>query len=138
MFAVWLAKKFSAIFHAQVLTSPHTNNISNMKKILVFALLVTLVYACSQSEGEKAGGESTAAAPKVDGEKVYKTYCVTCHGLYGDMGASGAFNLQTSVLSVEQRIEVITNGRNAMTPFKDLLNAEKIKAVAEYTLTLKK
>lgn len=138
MFAVWFAKKFSAIFHAQVLTSPHTNNISNMKKILVFALLATLVYACSQSEGDKVASESTAAAPKVDGEKVYKTYCVTCHGLYGDMGASGAFNLQTSVLSVEQRIEVITNGRNAMTPFKDLLNADKIKAVAEYTLTLKK
>lgn len=109
-----------------------------MKKILVFALLATLVYACSQSEGDKVANESTAATPKVDGEKVYKTYCVTCHGLYGDMGASGAFNLQTSALSVEQRIEVITNGRNAMTPFKDLLNADKIKAVAEYTLTLKK
>lgn len=108
-----------------------------MKKILVFALLATLVYACSQSEGDKVANESTAATPKVDGEKVYKTYCVTCHGLYGDMGASGAFNLKTSVLPVEERINVITNGRKAMTPFKELLAPEKIKAVAEYTLTLK-
>jgi mono/diheme cytochrome c family protein len=53
------------------------------------------------------------------------------------MGASGAFNLKTSALPVEERINVITNGRNAMTPFKDLLTADKIKAVAEYTMTLK-
>ncbi len=109
-----------------------------MKKLLLFTLLATFVYACSSSEGDKGGNQPTAEAPKVDGEKVYKTYCVTCHGLYGDMGASGAFNLQTSALPVEERINVITNGRNAMTPFKDLLSAEKIKAVAEYTLTLKK
>jgi mono/diheme cytochrome c family protein len=109
-----------------------------MKKLLLFALLATFVYACSSSEGDKGGSQPTAEAPKVDGEKIYKTYCVTCHGLYGDMGASGAFNLQTSALPVEERINVITNGRNAMTPFKDLLTAEKIKAVAEYTLTLKK
>jgi mono/diheme cytochrome c family protein len=109
-----------------------------MKKLLTFALLATLVYACSQSGGDKVSSEPTASTPKVDGEKVYKTYCVTCHGLYGDMGASGAFNLQTSVLPVEERINVITNGRKVMTPFKDLLSEEKIRAVAEYTLTLKK
>ena len=109
-----------------------------MKKILIFSLMAALVYACSSSDDKKGGGEPTAEAPKVDGEKVYKTYCVTCHGLYGDMGASGAFNLQTSVLPVEERINVITNGRKAMTPFKDLLTPDKIKAVAEYTLTLKK
>ena len=110
-----------------------------MKNLLIFALLATLVYACSQSsDSSKTTSEPTAAAPAVDGEKVYKTYCVTCHGLYGDMGASGAFNLQTSVLPVEERINVITNGRKVMTPFKELLSEEKIKAVAEYTMTLKK
>lgn len=109
-----------------------------MKKLLVFALLSTLVYACSQSGGDKSGGEPTTDVPKVDGEKIYKTYCVTCHGLYGDMGASGAFNLQTSALPLEERINVITNGRKVMTPFKELLSEEKIKAVAEYTMTLKK
>lgn len=109
-----------------------------MKKILILAFFASLVYACSQSESKKDTNEPTAAAPAVDGEKVYKTYCVTCHGLYGDMGASGAFNLQTSVLPVEERINVITNGRKVMTPFKELLSEEKIRAVAEYTLTLKK
>lgn len=97
--------------------------------------MVALV--CSQCSSDQSNSSSeTAAAPKVDGEKIYKTYCVTCHGIYGDMGASGAFNLKTSTLPVEERINVITNGRKAMTPFKDLLTPEKIKAVAEYTMTL--
>ncbi len=109
-----------------------------MKKILILAMFATLVFACSQSDSNKGTSEPTASTPKVDGEKVYKTYCVTCHGLYGDMGASGAFNLQTSVLPLEERINVITNGRKVMTPFKELLSEEKIRAVAEYTMTLKK
>lgn len=115
-----------------------------MKKLIVAIGILTLIWACSNSEasnkGSKASSEKvTADTPKkVDGEKIYRQYCVTCHGLYGDMGASGAFNLTTSNLSVEERINVITNGRNAMTGFKTLLNEEKIKAVAEYTLELKK
>lgn len=109
-----------------------------MKKAIVLSLFAASLFACSQS-GEQANDKPEAApVAKVDGEKIYKTYCVTCHGLAGDMGASGAFNLQTSTLSVEERINVITNGRKAMTPFKDLLTPEKIEAVANYTLTLKK
>jgi mono/diheme cytochrome c family protein len=108
-----------------------------MKKILVFAALAAFVYACGSSDKNDTAA-STSSTPKVDGEKIYKTYCVTCHGVYGDMGGSGAFDLTKATLSVEQRIEVITNGRNAMTPFKDLLSPEKIAAVAEYTLKLKK
>lgn len=113
-----------------------------MKKLIVAIGILSLIWACSNSE---KGSESTASKAvvestpkKVDGEKIYKQYCVTCHGLYGDMGASGAFNLTTSALTVEERIAVITNGRNAMTGFKTLLNEEKIKAAAEYTLELKK
>ena len=54
------------------------------------------------------------------------------------MGASGAFNLQTSELTVEERINVITNGRNTMAAWGSLLNEDQIKAVAEYTMTLTK
>ena len=109
-----------------------------MKKYALFLLLAAFVIACGgKEEAASSGSSSQASVASVDGEKVYKQYCVTCHGIYGDMGASGAFNLKTSQLTVEERIQVITNGRNAMTPFKTLLNEEKIKAVAEYTMTLK-
>lgn len=100
------------------------------------------VLACG-GETPKENNASTSKstkpkAKKVDGEKVYKQYCVTCHGVYGDMGASGAFDLTTTKLSLDEKIEVITNGRNTMTPFKGLLSEAKIKAVAEYTEKLKK
>lgn len=112
--------------------------------MLFFAAFTVLMMACGQSGNDKeanAGNQTASADAAAEGEKIYKQYCVTCHGLYGDMGASGAFNLKTSTLSPEERVGVITNGRingpNVMTPFKDLLSEDQIKAVATYTLKLK-
>jgi mono/diheme cytochrome c family protein len=113
---------------------------TSMKKIFVMLCLASFIIACGGGANtDEAQATSTAAAekPAIDGQKIYKQYCVTCHGLYGDMGASGAFNLQTSELSVEERVNVITNGRNVMTGFKTLLSEDKIVAVAKYTLELK-
>lgn len=109
---------------------------NDMKKTLFLTLFAAFIFACGPSGDNDS--KDTASKPAVDGEKIYKTYCVTCHGLYGDMGASGAFNLQTSTLSLDERIQVITHGRNVMTPFESLLSEEKIKAVAEYVETLRK
>ena len=113
-----------------------------MKIVLVFTLMAAFVFACANKEGAKTSSNSKEVAQKqskkIDGAKIYKQYCVTCHGLYGDMGASGAHDLTASPLSLDERIQVITKGRNLMAPFESLLNEEKIKAVAKYTLTLKK
>jgi mono/diheme cytochrome c family protein len=54
------------------------------------------------------------------------------------MGVSGAANLAVSKLTEAERIKVITNGRNNMASFKALLDKDKIKAVAAYTMKLKK
>lgn len=111
-----------------------------MKHFLFFIAIAAIVIACGNAgSGSAAPTATTAEAgmPSTEGGKIYKQYCVTCHGLYGDMGATGAFNLQETTLTLEERIEVITNGRNTMTGFKTLLSEEKIKAVAEYTFELK-
>lgn len=115
-----------------------------MKKYLILLLLAGIAYACGGGETEESDPAKSTSPPTaqaapakvVDGEKVYKIYCVTCHGIYGNMGAVGAFNLQTSELAVAERMTVIANGRGAMTPFKEILDEDEIKAVAEYTLTL--
>ena len=107
-----------------------------MKHFFSFLIFATLIYACNSSSADNSAG-SSSAVQKEDGEKIYKTYCVTCHGIYGDMGSSGAFDLTKSTLSLEERIQVISEGRNLMTPFKELLSEEKIKAVAEYIETLR-
>ncbi|MEM6321120.1 MAG: cytochrome c [Bacteroidota bacterium] len=111
-----------------------------MRYLLFVVVLAFSVFACGGEppREQKADKKVAKKKKKVDGEKVFKQYCVTCHGVYGDMGANGAFNLATSELTVEEKINVITNGRNTMTSFKGLLNEAKIKAVAEYTEKLKK
>jgi len=111
-----------------------------MRFLAFIAILAFAVFACG---GETPNEQKTTKKPakkkkKVDGEKVYKQYCVTCHGVYGDMGASGAANLTESKLTVDEKIGVVTNGRNTMTPFKGLLSEAKIKAVVAYTEKLKK
>ncbi|MCI5081269.1 MAG: cytochrome c [Saprospiraceae bacterium] len=115
-----------------------------MKKILFFLIAAVAIIACgnagTETEKKPTSKARTASAtpPKADGKKIYKQYCITCHGLYGDMGASGAANLTESKLTVEERIQVITNGRKTMAAFKSLLNEEKIEAVAKYTMELTK
>jgi len=113
-----------------------------MRYLAFITVLAFAVFACGgETPSENSSAKKTAPKKKkkkVDGEKVYKQYCVTCHGVYGDMGASGAFNLTESILTLDEKIEVITNGRNTMTPFKGLLSEAKIKAVAEYSEKLKK
>ena len=98
--------------------------------------------ACGGADNSRdklAGRTSQSKAEKVvDGKKIYKLNCVVCHGVYGDMGASGAHDLTASKLSLEERINVITNGRNTMTAFKAILDDEEIRAAAEYSMTLKK
>lgn len=115
-----------------------------MKKLLVIAVIAAFVIACGNDKKQSASTTEKSATPAVaegpDGEKIYKQYCVTCHGVYGDMGASGAFNLTESKLTAEERINVITNGRTGtvMVAFKTTLSEEQIAAVAKYTESLKK
>ncbi len=104
-------------------------------RISIIAITLLMTASCSKSGGKHVAANDDSM---MDGAKLYKTYCITCHGLNGDMGASGAFNLATTQISMEDRIKVITEGRNNMTPFKGLLSEEKIKAVAEYSAQLKK
>lgn len=109
-----------------------------MKKYLLFLCLAAAVFACGDSPAEKKTGKKTKKVAQVDGAKIYKNYCVICHGTQGDMGSNGAFNLQTSSLNVEERIMVIKKGRGVMTPFDGVLKEDEIKAVADYTMTLTK
>ncbi|MEO1713367.1 MAG: cytochrome c [Bacteroidota bacterium] len=111
-----------------------------MSRIILISTLcaLMLLLACGSEPSSTVAVNAGVEAAKPDGEKIYKTYCVTCHGLYGNMGGSGAYDLTVSELSLEERVLVITNGRNLMTPFKSLLDEKEIKAVAKYTMKLSK
>jgi mono/diheme cytochrome c family protein len=112
-----------------------------MKKLIitVFALAL-LVYSCGGGE-EKTGTTQQPAqqetAAKPDGSKAFQLYCSACHGAFGDAQINGAKDLGLSQLTVEERIQVITNGREGttMVGFGDRLSPEEIAAIAEHTLT---
>lgn len=108
-------------------------------KLLILLSIIAIIFACGEEKKDtKPQSKSKKTTVAVDGKEVYNKNCVICHGTKGDMGSSGAANLTVSKLNLEERIAVITNGRNTMAAYKDLLKEEEIKAVAEYTMKLTK
>lgn len=101
-----------------------------MRIILTFAILAFLSIACGDSPPSQADLDK--------GKDIYKKFCVACHGENGELALNDAKKFPESTLSLEERILVIANGRNMMTPFKGLLDENEIKAVAAYTMELSK
>ncbi len=110
----------------------HTRTIFNCI-LLLFALGLA---ACGDSEPQTTAGprEKTTFAP--DGMAVFRKNCVACHGAAGNLGLNGSKDLTMSILPLEERINIITNGKKMMTPFGKVLTPEEISAVAIYTRTL--
>lgn len=116
-----------------------------MRISIVFVFIIVIVFACSggkSSDGTKNASLDGTAQNQTDplaaGKKVYKQFCVACHGMDGKLGINGAKDFAQSDLKLEERIEVITNGRGMMAPFKSVLKPAQIKAAAEYTIHLGK
>lgn len=108
--------------------------------IAIIILSAALIFGCGGDDKKSSSAKSTASAKpkakKIDGEKIFKMNCVICHGADGKLGINGAKDLTISEFTLEQRIENITKGKGAMTPFESILTKEQIQAVAEYTFKL--
>ena len=94
-------------------------------------LVLSLFFACNVKK------EKTFKVEKTSGAQIYSDRCVVCHGADGNLGVSGAKNLSISKISVDEVKMQVTNGKGAMTPFKNILTPEEIEAVAEYSLSLR-
>ena len=105
---------------------------------IIFSGLLIVFLACSGSQGGDKSTASTNAKKGPDGEKIFKTYCITCHGIDGKLQLNGAKDLSISELPLGEKIEQITMGKNLMTPFEGILSDDQIKAVAEYTMVFKR
>jgi len=92
----------------------------------------------SKATTSSSTDKSSSDAGNRKGKLVYKQYCVICHGADGTLAVSGATDLSTSTVTLEERIDQITNGKGLMTPYKDILSQEQIKAVAEFIEELRK
>jgi len=108
-----------------------------MRFSIVFVFIMATVFACGggTSDGTKngsVGGTSQNQDQLALGKKKFKQLCVACHGADGKLGINGAKDFAQSDLKLDERIEVITNGRGMMTPFKGILKDAEIVAVANY------
>ena len=118
-----------------------------MRRITLFITATAFCFACnSKPEKTAAPSEPTLdlAEPEtepevatVDGKNIYSMNCTPCHGVDGKLGVGGAKDFALSELSVEEKIEVITNGRNTMLAYGNILSSAEISAVAGYVETLK-
>jgi cytochrome c6 len=100
-------------------------------KTALFSFALIFLFACSGGSGEKSKREP------MGGQQVYTMYCTACHGADGTMGFSGATNLKTSVLPLEDRIKIVTHGKNIMNAFKGVLTKEEIESVSVYVESLR-
>ncbi|MFZ1748563.1 MAG: c-type cytochrome [Saprospiraceae bacterium] len=108
-----------------------------MKKYVIFSILILASFACGNKKDGQASTETKTAEPVVDGAKVFKQNCELCHGADGKLGANGSKDLTISEFGVDERIAMVMKGKGLMTAFENILSLSEIKAVAEYSMTLK-
>jgi len=114
---------------------PTRRRLVHVAAVVVLALTVTVVVACSSGE---AGPKPTD--PKLAlGWQVYKDHCATCHGADGGGGAGPklAGTVVADFPNIGDQITIIENGKGggAMPAWKGSLTSQEIEAVAEYTRT---
>lgn len=131
----WLWVKLAAVLISIPLA---VIGFKKLNKNLALLSLILLIYSYGISETKSAiFKKEITAVTAVDGKEIYEAKCINCHGADGKLGMSGAKDLTLSVLKPEEKITLITNGKSTMKPYKDVLTAEQITAVAAYTETFK-
>ncbi|MEO8147386.1 MAG: SirB2 family protein [Bacteroidia bacterium] len=132
----WLWVKLAAVLISIPLA---VIGFKRMNKNLALLSLILLIYSYGISETKSPFfKKENKAVETVDGKEIYEAKCISCHGIDGKLGMSGSKDISLSQLKPEEKIKLITNGKNAMKGYKEVLTAEQINAVAEYTETLKK
>lgn len=74
----------------------------------------------------------------VIGNIIYNEKCSLCHGDNGKKMLSGAPDLSISTKTHSEIVEIITNGKNSMIPYRNVISEQEIDAAAYYVATLKK
>ena len=90
-----------------------------------------LILGCGGNEASEE-----AQSTELSGQNIFRQYCVNCHGAKGNLGLNGAGDLTQSTLELQDRVEIVTHGKNTMTAFSTVLSKEEIEKVAAYTMEL--
>jgi len=74
----------------------------------------------------------------VHGKALFAANCVQCHGEDGQLGIAGSKNLTVTQLDETGIKNVILNGKNAMPPYKKILDKQEVSALTKYVQSMKK
>lgn len=90
----------------------------------------------NNDEVEDEDDEETAT---INASALFAQHCVACHGANGEGVATFPSLVDDEWIHGSEKanlVDVITNGKidKGMTPYKDVLTAEQIDALADYTL----
>jgi polyvinyl alcohol dehydrogenase (cytochrome) len=82
----------------------------------------------------KLGGEPQdgGGGEEPDGAAIYAANCAACHGADGSGGAGPDLRGIGEAHTLDELIQVITDGRGDMPAWNDELSADEIRAVAQY------
>jgi len=105
--------------------------------VMIFGVYGLAEVAKKQLAKVDTSGIDSAETPEAKAAALYTAYCVVCHGNDGALQLKGAANLQTSKISEAEIGEILYNGKNAMSSYKQLLEADR-KLLASHVLTLRK
>lgn len=95
-------------------------------------IILIIITACSSpTMTDPITGE-------VDGVKIYKSYCKSCHGPKGDRGLSNAADLSKSTLKEDEIRKIILFGTgNGMSAYKSVITEdEEIEALVKHVKSL--
>ena len=103
-----------------------------MRICFATTLIITLfLSSCSNSEEVE------------NGNRLYDTFCISCHGTDGGLRMAGAPDLAKSILSFEDKVSFISMGspKGTMMPFAKehggQLSQEDIESIVSYIETFK-
>jgi cytochrome c553 len=116
-------------------------------KVLAVISLIMIIMAYGLAEMSKKQKSAVVPTETMDhspaestsnGHDIFINNCARCHGEDGKLGLMGSPDLSGSAMDLNTRIEVIKKGKGAMAGFEGILSDEQIRAVAEYSESLKK
>lgn len=117
---------------------------SNKVLALLSFLILVYIYGISETKSpnfkkEHANGFNIGSGIDASelGKNIFDTECANCHGSDGKLGLSGAKDLTQSTLSHDEKITVLSSGKNTMKAYKDVLSIEQMEAVVNYIEQLK-
>ena len=107
-----------------------------MKRILlIIGTPVLLFMACSSSD---ARADGKGRQPVDQGAKLFSMHCTLCHGKDGTLGLNGAKDLTRSLLTKEEMLAIVANGKGVMMPYKNALSKAELEAVVAHVRTLRR